>query len=614
MFNLLVLSSLAIIPFPLTYLIPYPLAFLYLIPLIFQIYKSIKEKPIFLKEKNVEILSLFCLLFFIFDAFFISRRLINIAIHLTMGLVVVKAFDLKTKRDEYLFLLLVFFLISAGIANSFHLALFPYLLIVIFYFLKYFLEENNIDKKKSKVFSTISLFASVIFSIPLFIIFPRIKSPYVPGVGIKAESYVINENELNLNDIENLKTKDEIIMRVKFNKKIEKNKDFYIRLKTFSKYNNGIWSEPKPEFKLITAEKFGFFKFSDLKKVYELDVFPKVFFQNLPHFYGTVDLEIPLEYINMAKDNSFLLPTSWQKRKLKYKIGLNDKTLLFQNKEPSKEEEKSYNLVKIKKIANEIFGEELDDLKKIEKTLSYFYKNYKYGVEEIKLEEFLEKKVGHCELFATACALILREGGIPSRVVVGWLGGEKHPWQNYLIIRGKNSHAWVEVWVQNKWILIDPTPPDFRPSVIEGKISSFLKYFFEAISFFWDRNILGFTYMEQIKIFNYIKENSKFIIEIIYLILIISSLILIYFLSKKINIKKESIYLKYYKKLRKKAIKQFKTPEGITPEKLSLILKNINPEKAIYIDKFFKLYLDFSFGEKYISKKEIKYFYKKIRI
>lgn len=614
MYNLLILSILAIVPFPLTYLIPYPLTVFYLIPLIYQIFRTIKEKPIFLKEKTIEILSLFCLLFFVFDSIFISRRIILVSIHLTMGLVLIKAFNLKTKKDKDLFLLLLFFLISAGIANSFHITLFPYILICLFYFLKYLMEEVGVEKKKSFSFSLSILFLSSLISTLFFVFFPRTKAPYVPGIGFKEEAFVIRENELSLNDIENLKSRNEILMRVKFNRKIERGMDFYIRLKSFSRYSNGIWSEQKPEYKLLMSEKFGVFEFSKKKVEYEVELFSRVFFQNLPLFYGTTRIEIPLEFLNRAKDGTILLPTSWQKRRLKYKLHVKNQPFLFQNNEPTKEEEKTFDLEKIKKIAKEIFENETGDLKKIEKLLSYFYKNYKYGVENFNLEDFLDKKVGHCELFATACALILREGGIPSRVVVGWLGGEKHPWQNYIIIRGKNSHAWVEIWIQDKWILIDPTPPDFRPPLTEGNISAILKYLFESISFFWDRNILGFTYLEQMDILNFLKENSKFIFKIINLFLLLIFVILIFLFLKKLRIKREKFYLRYYKKLRNKAIRKLKIPEGITPENLSFILKDLKPEKGLYIDKFFKLYLDSSFGNKKIDKKEIKYYYKKIRV
>ena len=612
--NLLILAILSIIPFPLTYIISYPLATFYLIPLFFQLYKTIKKEQIILGEKISEILSFFCLLFFLFDSFFISRRLIIVAIHLTMSLILIKAFSLKTKKDEYLFLLLIFFLISAGISNSFHILLFPYLLICLYFFLQYLLNENNVDQKRSKIFSFTSVVVGMLIATPLFFLFPRIKTPYVPGLSTRGESNALNENILNLNDIENLKKSNEIVMRVKFSKKLEMQRNIYIRLKTFSQYINGVWSSAKPEYKLSKAESFGYFKFSNSIEDYSCEIFTRIFFQNLPILYGANSIEIPLEFINISRDSCFLLPTSLQRKRLKYKIGLSGEMELFYAKEPSMEEIRKIGSNKIKELSKQIFGEEKEVKKKIENLLSYFYKNFEYGIENIDLEEFLfKKKRGHCELFATACALILREGGIPSRVVVGFLGGEMHPWQNYIIVRNSNSHAWVEIYVDGKWNFIDPTPPVFRPSITEGDIQSYLKYIYESISFFWDRNILGFTYAEQIEILNFFKNNISAILNLFYLFLItITSFIFLVFL-RQIKLKKKIFYLKYYEKIKKRSIKKYKLPNGIPPESLAIFLKNLYPEKSTYITNFFNLYLDSSFGKRKIKKTELKSYYKKIK-
>lgn len=615
MYNLLILAVLAIIPFPLTYLIPFPLALAYLLPLIYQIYRLKKGEPVIFKERTVEILSFLCLLLFLLDSIFISRRLIIVAIHLTIGLILIKSFHLKTKRDKNIYVILLFFLISAGVANSFHITLILYLVICLFYFLRYLMKENEIEKKNVNLFSTITILGALIFSVPIFVMFPRVRAPYMPGLGFAGESSILSENQLNLNDIENLKKKNEIVMRVKFDKKILPQEEIYIRYKTFSQYKGGAWFNPKPDYKLIRADSFGYFEFSDKKSKHSAQIFSKVLMQNLPLPYGVVSFEIPLEFINLSKDGTFLLPSSFQRRKLKFKVNLNEEVFLFKSSEPSREEKKDGESEKIKMLAEEIFKEETDSFKKIERLKNYFYENFDYGIEGINLEEFLfEKRKGHCELFATACALILREGGIPSRIVTGWLGGEKHPWQNYLIIRSSNAHAWVEAWVDGKWILLDPTPPSLRPDIKEGNIKEIFKYLYESLSFFWDRNILGFTYLEQIQILNFFKENLNLIKKIIYIFLIFPFLILIFFFYKSIKLRREIFYLKYYRKIRQRAIKKLNLPEGITPEKLASILKTLNPDNSYFIDNFFKLYLLSSFGNRKVNKKEMMYFYKKIKI
>lgn len=83
------------------------------------------------------------------------------------------------------------------------------------------------------------------------------------------------------------------------------------------------------------------------------------------------------------------------------------------------------------------------------------------------LRDFLETSMtGHCELFASAMALLLRCEGIPTRVVTGFAGAEEVPSlyggkRNDFLIRNSNAHAWVEVYTESGvWKSYDPTPPE----------------------------------------------------------------------------------------------------------------------------------------------------------
>ncbi len=71
----------------------------------------------------------------------------------------------------------------------------------------------------------------------------------------------------------------------------------------------------------------------------------------------------------------------------------------------------------------------------------------------------LEERTGHCELFATSLALMLRSQGIPSRVVNGFFGGERNRVGGYWLVRHADAHAWVEAWFPDHgWTSLDPTP------------------------------------------------------------------------------------------------------------------------------------------------------------
>ncbi|MGB0992497.1 MAG: transglutaminase-like domain-containing protein [Akkermansiaceae bacterium] len=73
---------------------------------------------------------------------------------------------------------------------------------------------------------------------------------------------------------------------------------------------------------------------------------------------------------------------------------------------------------------------------------------------------FLETtRSGHCEYFATATALLLRESGVPARYCVGFSVSEKDDDRDEWVMRGTHSHAWCRVWMGDHWEDVDLTPP-----------------------------------------------------------------------------------------------------------------------------------------------------------
>jgi transglutaminase-like putative cysteine protease len=67
---------------------------------------------------------------------------------------------------------------------------------------------------------------------------------------------------------------------------------------------------------------------------------------------------------------------------------------------------------------------------------------------------------GHCEYFATALTLLLRQQDIPCRLVGGYLAREWDDAAQEVVVRGRHAHAWVEVLDERgAWLTFDPTPP-----------------------------------------------------------------------------------------------------------------------------------------------------------
>jgi transglutaminase-like putative cysteine protease len=74
------------------------------------------------------------------------------------------------------------------------------------------------------------------------------------------------------------------------------------------------------------------------------------------------------------------------------------------------------------------------------------------------LQNFLlTDRQGYCEQFATAMAMMARVAGIPSRVSVGFLPGEKDG--NLWRVSIRDMHAWPELYFSDYgWVRFEPTP------------------------------------------------------------------------------------------------------------------------------------------------------------
>ena len=76
------------------------------------------------------------------------------------------------------------------------------------------------------------------------------------------------------------------------------------------------------------------------------------------------------------------------------------------------------------------------------------------------LDAFLfDTKEGYCQHFAGAMALLLRMGGVPTRVATGFSPGGFSKRRDAWIVRDTDAHAWVEAWFDDLgWVTFDPTP------------------------------------------------------------------------------------------------------------------------------------------------------------
>lgn len=113
--------------------------------------------------------------------------------------------------------------------------------------------------------------------------------------------------------------------------------------------------------------------------------------------------------------------------------------------------------------------ESASDQEYIDRVIGYFQaQNFTYTLKpqaipssagNSAIDSFLfDTREGFCEYYASAFAFLMRAGGIPVRLVAGYLGGEINPYGDYLVVRQSDAHVWTEVFTGGTaWQRIDPT-------------------------------------------------------------------------------------------------------------------------------------------------------------
>jgi len=125
------------------------------------------------------------------------------------------------------------------------------------------------------------------------------------------------------------------------------------------------------------------------------------------------------------------------------------------------------------------------------------------------LDDFLfNSKRGHCEFFSTAMALMLREIGIPSRNVTGFVGGTYNRFGHYYAVREGEAHSWVEAYIDDPvhpgWMTFDPTPSaGAQPLGDTTGAWVYMRDLVEAVSQRWNHYVIGYDLRSQVHLYDW---------------------------------------------------------------------------------------------------------------
>lgn len=169
---------------------------------------------------------------------------------------------------------------------------------------------------------------------------------------------------------------------------------------------------------------------------------------------------------------------------------------------------------RIADLAKEVTRPAGDKYAKAQALEQYLRSHYTYSLQlsgapnsKDPLAMFLfDVRKGHCEYFASAMTIMLRQLEIPARLVNGFRGGEYNNIGNNWVIRQYNAHSWVEAYFPPYgWVEFDPTPAE--PHHPRSEFARFFSNLTDAIDLWWWEDIVNYDFSKQYQVINNLRSS-----------------------------------------------------------------------------------------------------------
>ena len=381
-----------------------------------------------------------------------------------------KSYESKDIRDWQVLLLAALFLtvgtllFSQGIVNTLWTALCLFSVLTCL---------NLLDGGSSKD-ALKQAARGLIFALPLaivlFIALPRPENPptrFMPAADTASAKTGLSDT-LSPGSFSQLLRNNEPAFNVVFKDNfVPNNNQLYWKTLIMSDFDGKIWKARQPFFRLENNEMQE--RFSGSLNTVHYEIIAKDWNGYFPSLDYTV--EVPMRQIQLFHTGSIMVwRRSNQHRRFVLGAVLTDRMnenmpdmwmrgylRLPENVAPRTAE-----------LTKTLRSQSLSDEEFVYKAFNYFSENnFAYTLNPPPLSQYpdetdafmFDSKKGFCGHFASAFAVMMRQAGLPARVISGYQGGTYDESAQFWQIRTKDAHAWVEVWLpeQKQWRRIDPT-------------------------------------------------------------------------------------------------------------------------------------------------------------
>ncbi len=413
--------------------------------------------------KNIRLVSKIILLFvsmYILRAEYKTLLVTECGVSFVLFLSALKFWELETENDHFnMFLILFLSECSIFLIAPSFIMFFVGLLKMLFYFY-YILKIRNYDIGLLNPRRLLILITpSIIFALLLFYTFPRFTQGFLNSNDLQ---YLMSggSSQLKFNELGPINLSKEPIFKVYGLDTSDLSLNLlYWKSSVFWQISNATMSTGNFNLRNNGSQSSIQYKYN-----YKVSVS-----QNLKEYLPVLDSTSTIHSaslpFNSYDDGSFRLKAI-SRGPLEYSVSSNygERLQIFNSfieKKSLRLSSRKLNEVieayQIPESQNSTDEERFVELKKIFRSRNFEYSTTPPRYEN--LEDFLiNGKQGYCTHFAFSFAYLARLLNIPSRVVMGYLGGEHNPYDNSLIVRELDGHAWTEVFLKAKgWVRVDPT-------------------------------------------------------------------------------------------------------------------------------------------------------------
>ena len=395
------------------------------------------------------------------------------------GLLAIKFFELRGPRDVALIIFANFFVAISSLLYSQAFELFVYCLIMMWVLTSLLFRTEMGDRHEDRLLSLLRASALIFFQalpLALFLFFFLPRYPGVLQVGMDDSSIGLTDM-VKPGSISRLSSDDSTAMTVKFTgagAEMIPPDSMYWRAIVLWKYEKGAWTpgdaasalpkdrRPKqaPETSLVNQEitirpHFHHWLFALDYPVTEAD-----HYTGSPGWSRMMNGGV-LELVGdpLITKERYLVSSAAILAPEELTNEVRDAALDLPNEKDDQIDPR------VRQFADQLQAANPTENEYIGAVLHYFRNGFIYsdtpgpGGPNALATFLFERKIGFCEHYASAFAVLMRLGGYPARLVVGYQGAQYNPYNNIYVVKQSNAHCWDEVWVaaDKRWRRVDPT-------------------------------------------------------------------------------------------------------------------------------------------------------------